>query len=466
MNDLKAPENLDLLSSNSPVRVIITKQALQEGWDCPFAYVLCSLATSSNLSAMTQLVGRILRQPYATKTGIEPLDQCYVFCHHAKTNEVIAKIKDGLEQDGMADLADEVRNNSDDNGGGGKGRLVSRRKGFEDIEIFMPVINWVDGATVRPLDYEQDVLLAIEWKAIDLAPLAKLIPKNVQQGASQMTQITVGDGTVGDFFPSMLSQSVDEFSEFDPIYATRIIADIVPNPWIARELVQHLLDLLHADGFDDKKLGELSSLILQELRKYLTAERDLLAEQHFMQQVYDSRVQFRLRTDSHNWHIPKTMETNRAENSPKLLRKSGDPVEKSLFAPVYQLDFNNDEADVACYLDEEKALVWWHRNVAKSGQYFVQGWRKNKVYPDFIFAVARTDSSQKFVVIETKGDQLEGNLDTNYKRKLLDVVNERYAFENVKKAGELELVLDDKTTVSCELILMSEWATKLPTHIS
>ena len=466
VNDLKSPENLDLLSSNSPVRVIITKQALQEGWDCPFAYVLCSLATSSNISAMTQLVGRILRQPYATKTGVEPLDQCYVFCHHATTKDVIAKIKDGLEQDGRADLVDEVRDTSDDNGGGDKIRSLPRRKGFEDIEIFMPVVNWVDGETVRPLDYEQDVLLAVEWNAIDLTPLAKSIPKNVQQGVSQMTQITMSDGSGGEFFPSKPAHNIDEFSEFDPVYATRIISDIVPNPWIAREIVQTLLDLLIANGFDDKKLGELSSLILQELRKYLTAERDKLAELHFMQQVLDSRVQFRLRTDTHNWRMPKTIETNRPENAAKLLRDSGDPVEKSLFAPAYQLDFNNDEADVACYLDEEKALVWWHRNVAKSGQYFVQGWRKNKVYPDFIFAIAKNDDSQKMVVIETKGDQLDGNLDTIYKRKLLDTVNKHYAFEQVKKAGELELILNDKTTVSCDLILISEWATKLPAHLS
>ena len=466
VNDLKSPENLDLLSSNSPVRVIITKQALQEGWDCPFAYVLCSLATSSNISAMTQLVGRILRQPYATKTGVEPLDQCYVFCHHATTQDVIAKIKEGLEQDGMADLVEEIRNNSDDNGVGDKVRLTPRRKGFEDLEIFMPVVNWVDGATVRPLDYEQDVLLAVEWNEIDLAPLAKLIPKNVQQGASQMTQITVSDGGGGEFFPSKQAQSINEFSQFDPVYATRIISDIVPNPWIARELVQTLLDLLLANGFDDKKLGELSSLILQELRKYLIAERDILAELHFLKEVAASRVQFRLRTDRHNWHMPLNMETTRPENGAKLLRKSGDPVGKTLFAPAYQADFNNEEADFASYLDEEKALLWWHRNVAKSGHYFVQGWRKNKVYPDFIFAVASNSDNQKLVVIETKGDQLEGNLDTSYKRKLLNLINKEYAFEQVKKTGELELVLDDKTIVSCDLILMSDWPTKLPSHTS
>ena len=64
-NDLAAPENLDLLDPTNRVRVIVTKQALQEGWDCPFAYVLCSLSASHNAAALTQLVGRILRQPHA-----------------------------------------------------------------------------------------------------------------------------------------------------------------------------------------------------------------------------------------------------------------------------------------------------------------------------------------------------------------------------------------------------------------
>ena len=47
-NDLKQPENQNLLSPTNRVRAIITKQALQEGWDCPFAYVLCALAASTN----------------------------------------------------------------------------------------------------------------------------------------------------------------------------------------------------------------------------------------------------------------------------------------------------------------------------------------------------------------------------------------------------------------------------------
>ena len=95
-NDLDKPENHDLLSHKSPVRAIITKAAPAEGWDCPFAYVLCALAANGNESAMTQLVGRILRQPHATKTeyldgnGMAPLDECYVFAHRADTAATVA----------------------------------------------------------------------------------------------------------------------------------------------------------------------------------------------------------------------------------------------------------------------------------------------------------------------------------------------------------------------------------------
>ncbi|MDU7587286.1 MAG: hypothetical protein E7K47_07775, partial [Acidovorax sp.] len=461
VNDLKAPENQNLLSPTNTVRVIITKQALQEGWDCPFAYVLCSLSASSNLSAMTQLVGRILRQPYANKTNVEALDQCYVFCHHASTKDVVAGIKDSLEKDGMADLVQEIRESDGSGKKGTASRKISRRKGFETVKIYMPVVNVVEGETVRPLNYEQDILMDVEWSEIDTKPLIDSIPENITLIKSQMTQITVSDGEDGEFFKTEKAKAIDEISLFDPVYATRIIADIVPNPWVARGLIADIIKGLEQRGFDENKIGLLSSFILEELRKYLVGKRDTLAEDIFISKVADESIQFRLRTDTHNWVMPEHMWTDLAENSEKLTRSNGDVVEKSLFAPAYKLEFNNDEQDFACYLDEHKALVWWHRNVAKSGQYFVQGWRKNKVYPDFIFAV----NDKRVVVIETKGDQLEGNLDTTYKRKLLQTINDNFKVERVKKAGELELVLDDSTTVSCDMLLMSEWKTKVHAHL-
>lgn len=461
VNDLKTPENQDLLSPTNPIRVIITKQALQEGWDCPFAYVLCSLSASSNLSAMTQLVGRILRQPYAMKTNVEALDQCYVFCHHASTKEVVAGIKDSLEKDGMADLVQEIREADGSGKKSNAARKVARRKGFEKVQIYMPIVNAVEGETIRPLNYEHDILMEVEWSQIDIQPLIDSIPENITLIKSQMTQITVSDGEDGEFFKTAKAKAIDEISLFDPVYATRIVSDIVPNPWIARGLIAGIIEGLQKRGFDQEKIGLLSSFILEELRKYLVVQRDNLAEEIFITKVAEESIQFRLRTDTHNWVMPEHMWTDLAENSEKLTRSNGDVVEKSLFAPAYKLEFNNDEQDFACYLDEHKALVWWHRNVAKSGQYFVQGWRKNKVYPDFIFAV----NDKRVVVIETKGDQLDGNLDTKYKKKLLQTINDNFKVERVKKAGELELVFDDSTTLSCDVLLMSEWKTKVHDYL-
>ncbi|MGH8728932.1 MAG: hypothetical protein ACREV9_12445, partial [Burkholderiales bacterium] len=111
-------------------------------------------------------------------------------------------------------------------------------------------------------------------------------------------------------------------------------------------------------------------------------------------------------------------------------------------------------------LDGEQALNWWHRNVARS-QFSVQGWRREKVYPDFIFALRRGDGSNKLVVLEMKGHHLAGNDDTNYKQKLLRFVSEHYAIERV---GNLELVDSNGTTLRADLVLFPDWRRRLPSE--
>jgi type III restriction enzyme len=59
------------------VRFVITVQALREGWDCPFAYVLCSLQKLTSATAVEQLLGRVLRMPHATRRGREALNRAY-----------------------------------------------------------------------------------------------------------------------------------------------------------------------------------------------------------------------------------------------------------------------------------------------------------------------------------------------------------------------------------------------------
>ena len=461
-NDLNQPENQDLLSPANRVRAIVTKQALQEGWDCPFAYVLCALAASSNRNAMTQLVGRILRQPGAMKTGIEALDECHIITHHAETASVIEAIKAGLERDGLGDLVLEVF--QEDTGGAGHGiHKINRRPAFASTEIYLPKVMVLDGGQARELDYETDVLSRIDWRGFDPVNIAARIPVNAQAADAQLRRIGLTEEGDELFVGETVAES-GEVLAFDPAYAVRMVLDIVPNPFVGREIVGRLLDALRGRGFDDRKLGGIASLVVEEMRKELDRERDARAEALFKDEVAAGRIQFRLRLDGRNWRMPFQIDTTEPSGARQLVSKTGGPLEKSLFAPVYESEFNSDEREVAVYLDGEEALTWWHRNVART-QYGIQGWRKGKIYPDFIFAVQTDGADNRITILETKGDQLD-NLDTAYKREVLSFLSNSFAWDDCTPAGELELITDGGETVQCTLILMSEWQTKLPRFLN
>ena len=160
---------------------------------------------------------------------------------------------------------------------------------------------------------------------------------------------------------------------------------------------------------------------------------------------------------------PFSVDTTEPEGAPQLLSASGGPLERSLFQPLYQDELNSAERDVAVYLDGEKALQWWHRNVART-QYGVQGWRKAKIYPDFIFAAKHGDKPSRITVLETKGNQLD-NLDTAYKRDVLNLMSAHFAWDKTVESGTLELTQNGET-VECALIMFDQFKTELPKHLS
>ncbi len=87
----------NLLSRDCPIRYIITVNALKEGWDCPFAYILATLANRSSAVDVEQIVGRILRLPYTKKSGSAVLNLSYVITSSpdffATCNKVVAGLK-------------------------------------------------------------------------------------------------------------------------------------------------------------------------------------------------------------------------------------------------------------------------------------------------------------------------------------------------------------------------------------
>ena len=100
VNELK---NVDLMSSDCPVRYIITVNALKEGWDCPFAYILASLANKTSQVDVEQILGRILRLPHTSQHTQSALNMSYVLTSSNDFNNTVAHIVKGLNSAGFSD---------------------------------------------------------------------------------------------------------------------------------------------------------------------------------------------------------------------------------------------------------------------------------------------------------------------------------------------------------------------------
>lgn len=92
----------DLMSRECPIRFIITVEALAEGWDCPFAYVLATVANKSSQVSVEQIVGRVLRQPYAVRAGARSLNIAYVLTASADFDATLTQVVDGLNGVGFS----------------------------------------------------------------------------------------------------------------------------------------------------------------------------------------------------------------------------------------------------------------------------------------------------------------------------------------------------------------------------
>ena len=92
----------DLMREDCPIRYIITVNALKEGWDCPFAYILASLANKTSQIDVEQILGRILRQPYARAHLSPLLNTSFVLTCSNTFGAVLENIVKALNRSGFS----------------------------------------------------------------------------------------------------------------------------------------------------------------------------------------------------------------------------------------------------------------------------------------------------------------------------------------------------------------------------
>ena len=401
----------DLLSKFSKVRWIITRSALMEGWDCPFAYLLVMLDNTRAQRAITQLVGRVMRQPHAQLTDRESLDQCYVYCNNAEVGTVVEQVKNGLEAEGLTGLGDEVMGTLglQQQQGEMQQQIVRRRERFQNQDIFLPVVSHKNGEDWVQLDYQSHILPHINWSEIEPPDPSASAPDSARR---QSATVDVNE-TLPVFHPD---QVLDLDKTIKVSHFTRHLSDILPNLWHAARIAGQLIEDQKQDGKTDADIYDRRAYLAHLLREHVKNEVEQQAEQVFHEKLRQSEIRFDLEVGQPNFRMQHHYEIQ-VSSGDRTLERNYEPVQLSLFEPVFERYFSNElEKKFAYYLDEQRAVQWWHRVAARQqDEYYLQGWKQGRIYPDFVAMASET----RLLIFETKGEHLIGNPDTEYKRKVL-----------------------------------------------
>lgn len=427
-------EDIDLLEPGCPVEWIITKSALQEGWDCPFAYVLVSLDNTGSGRAMTQLVGRVLRQPHQTRTPIADLNESYAYCLHPKPAEVLRHVKKALEDEGYEGEAHSLVASGERDEQERPERVTPWRAGIADLytrpfkgKIYLPHFCVKEGKDYAPLDYFEHLISRVDVDRFEYAkidwPLAEEIRKQKERGF----RVTLGQE------PSRQYETEIEMVEDDD----RVLSWLVANlnfPYLSfkqlRRIVQRTYARLVATELPkmvDERLAAVKTEVRNRLSEFIVEQLDKQTEKAFDALFDDGKILFYLQCAECRFEMPETIriESTSEGRIELLTHDDGGQIAQSLFEHVDRESMDTDyERQVALVLDRDANVLWWYRNRVGADHFKIQGYKRARIHPDFVVQ-GKHDGREfhRVLVIESKGEHLEGNPDTVYKRKVSGYFN-------------------------------------------
>ncbi len=387
----------DLLSKFSKIRYIITVQALAEGWDNPFAYVLISIMNNKSETAGEQMLGRILRMPRQNRKHSEELNCAYVFTSSQNFGAIVNKLQGELIKSGYG--ANDMINS--------KGKLldvVSIKQVIPDPDIKLPCISFVNSSKYV-LDYEDLVNKSVE---LDKKPTPKI--GNLVSAAGKVKHDVSVDG---------LSKTVIQ-ETFDTNQQGRdnrknlmnALRRTMRRKWInADDMNAYLGRIID----EDLKCSENQEERMTELTKDITTVVDSI-ERDFEQYESDSakkrfdelrkqdRIGCKFKPLTPTMTLPDPLPNHHQKHLYDRLEKMDEPEE------FLALDFARLQS-----------VKWWYRNpVRNENSFFIPGWENRLIYPDFVIKT----NKGKYFIVEYKGGQFKGSDDVEYKKNMLKILSE------------------------------------------
>ncbi len=411
-------EGMDLLAEGCPVEWIITKAALQEGWDCPFAYVLVSLTNTGSQQSMTQLVGRVLRQPDAERTPFDELNESYVFCLRRKAADISCEVKKALEEEGYEGDAASVVDRTAEDGKAGQKRVATVREEFRryyrefEGKIYLPRFCVKHGDKYDVLDYFRHLLSQVDVTRFDYAGIEWDMAAALAAAKDSIYRLTLDQD---DFVPVAERESVT--LETDEQVKAWLVASLRFDYFSQkqlREVVNRATERLYQLTPElSGRLGLVKFEAREKIVGLIERGTDCQTQEAFETLFKNKRLGFYLECVEGRFEIPPKIEIR---GTKKLIHNDNEAIQRSLFDYVAD-DLNEYEKSVALYLDRHPEVLWWYRNLVGAQCFSIQGYRRNRIYPDFVVQQGHSKKPvASVVVVESKGKHLKGNEDTNYKR--------------------------------------------------
>jgi type III restriction enzyme len=422
-------EGVDLLADGCPVEWIITKAALQEGWDCPFAYILVSLNNTGSKQSMTQLVGRVLRQPYIEKTPFDALNQSYVYCLRRRASDITDEVKKALEQEGYEGDTMSVVDRSEEGGQVAETEQARMREEFRryyrpfEGKVYLPLFTVRNGKDYEVLDYYRHLLSQVDVARFDYGAVSWDLAAEAARTKDYYFRLNLDQDVL---------ESVDERDaavlESDEQVISWLVASLPFEQFSHKQLrvvVSRACERLSQANPELRgRLGLVKFIIREKLVGLIERETDRQTQAAFEHLFKTKRLCFALECVEAHIDIPPAVELKAAR---RFVHDNGEQIQQSLFDIVPDT-FNELEKAVALYLDKHPKVLWWYRNLVGRNHFYIQGYRRNRVYPDFVVQEGEKAGESKkptasVLVLESKGKQLKGSEDTSYKRSLAEYFN-------------------------------------------
>ncbi len=382
-------KGIDLHSSKCPIRYIITVNALKEGWDCPFAYVLISVANIGSRLAVEQTMGRILRLPQATEKKNLDLNYSFVYTSSESFSKASSAVIQGLEANGYS--RSDIREN--------KGKVVAEKTEFDrfvkDPEIQIPFIGLKSKKDA--LSFSRD-LIGEEFQVYE-----HYKPFSVDFHSDQNQKIKI---------------DIDKENEILWYVQGKLLLKMYKEDFSLEELLNWLKGNVRHTIISSKEMGRYIDLALKDLAKDNSIEELSLNRFRLKERIQEEVAviigQY-AKTQFDKLMSKGEIDTKSAFYTPDkkiyLARLSSEHYQKHLFERAGYM--NGEETEFAMRVDMLKNVQWWNRNREKE-DFYLQGWRSGKFYPDFVIKT----KIGKYILVEYKGEDRLTNEDTKYKVEL------------------------------------------------